>query len=211
MTRLSLRGLYALTDSALLPDTERLLAGVQSAVLGGEAVIQYREKSHDDGLRLEQATALAGLCRKLDAVFLVNDDIRLAAESGADGVHLGQDDGSVFEARLWLGTDAIIGATCHARLELAERARDEGASYLAFGRFFDSRTKPGAPGAGPEILTEARRFGLPLVAIGGVTPDNGAQLIRAGADMLAAVHGVFGQDDVMAAAERYANLFATTS
>lgn len=202
-----MRGLYAITDSELLPTTEALLAGVQAAILGGAALIQYRDKSRDAARRLEQASALAALCRKLGARLIVNDDVRLAAESGADGVHLGLDDGSVLEARLWLGTEALIGATCHASLDLAERAVLEGASYLAFGRFFDSTTKPGAPPASVSVLTEARRYRLPLVAIGGVTPDNGASLIHAGAAMLAAVHGVFGQTDIAAAAARYARLF----
>lgn len=204
-----MKGLYAITDAGLLPTTEALLAGVQAAVLGGAAVVQYRDKSGDAERRREQATALNSLCRKLGALFVVNDDVELAALSGAHGVHLGTGDGSVLEARLWLGTDAVVGATCHASLELAERAALEGASYLAFGRFFDSATKPGAPAASPEVLRAARRFGLPLVAIGGVTPDNGGQLLAAGADMLAAVHGVFGQADIHAAAERYSRLFET--
>lgn len=205
-----LRGLYAITDAGLMPDRERLLASVQQAILGGARLIQYRDKSNDGERRLDEATALASLCRKLGARFIVNDDVRLAAESGADGVHLGQTDGDVLEARLWLGTDAIIGATCHASLELAEKATLAGASYLAFGRFFASRSKPGASGAPIPVLTEARRFGLPLVAIGGVTPENGGQLLAAGADMLAAIHGVFGADDVLAAASRYAALFDPT-
>lgn len=203
-----LRGLYAITDSTLLPDTERLLAGVQAAILGGAALIQYRDKSTDTQKRLEQASALAALCRKLDCLFIVNDDIELAARAGADGVHLGQGDGDVLEARLWLGTDAVIGATCHSSLALAERATLEGASYLAFGRFFSSQTKPGAPSADPAILQQAERFGLPRVAIGGITPENGADLLNAGATMLAAVQGVFGDASIINAARRYAALFS---
>lgn len=207
MNTIRLSGLYAITDAGLMPDREALLSGVQAAILGGAALIQYRDKSADADRRLAEASALNSLCRKLGVLFIVNDDVALAAESGAHGVHLGQADGSILEARLWLGNEAIIGATCHASLELAERATLEGASYLAFGRFFDSQTKPGAPAATPELLHAARRFGLPRVAIGGVTPDNGATLLAAGADMLAAVHGVFGQAHVMAAAQAYAHLF----
>lgn len=188
-----LRGLYAITDSTLLAEG-RLLPYVEAALRGGVRVLQYRDKSTDTARRLAEASALRDLCARYQAALIINDDLALAAELGV-GLHLGQTDGSLAKARAVLGPQAIIGATCHARLELAEQAQAEGASYLAFGRFFNSQTKPGAPAATPELLAEARaRFALPLVAIGGVTRDNGAQLIAQGADLLAVVHALFAAE-----------------
>lgn len=188
-----LRGLYAITDSTLLAEG-RLLLYVEAALCGGVRVLQYRDKSTDAARRLAEATALRDLCARYQAALIINDDLALAAELGV-GLHLGQTDGSLAAARALLGPQAIIGATCHARLELAEQAQAEGASYLAFGRFFNSQTKPGAPAATPELLAEARaRFALPLVAIGGVTQDNGPQLIAQGADLLAVVHALFAAE-----------------
>jgi len=107
-----------------------------------------------------------------------------------------------------MASGAIIGVTCHASLELAQTAQDEGASYVAFGRLFDSNTKPEAPPADLNILRKAKEvLDIPVCAIGGITPDNAPGLIEGGADMLAVIHGVFGQSDVTAAAERYARLF----
>lgn len=188
-----LHGLYAITDSQLLAG-ERLLPWVDAALAGGARLLQYRDKSADPLLRLEQASALKSLCDYYGASLIINDDLPLARELGV-GLHLGRDDGCLREARQALGADAIIGATCHASLDFAEQAVAAGASYIAFGRFFQSVTKPGVPAATPVLLETARqRFSLPRVAIGGVTLHNGAQLIGAGADCLAVVHGLFGAD-----------------
>jgi thiamine-phosphate pyrophosphorylase len=189
----SLRGLYAITDSALLAEG-RLLPYTEAALRGGVRVLQYRDKSSDTARRLAEARALRDLCARYQADLIINDDLALAAELGV-GLHLGQTDGSLAKARAVLGPQAIIGATCHARLDFAEQAQIEGASYLAFGRFFNSQTKPGAPAATPELLAQAKaRFALPLVAIGGVTRDNGAPLIAQGADLLAVVHALFAAE-----------------
>ena len=141
---------------------------------------------------------------------IINDDPELALACGAGGVHLGQQDVSVAQARTLLGDDAIVGATCHGHLELAEQAASQGADYLAFGRFHTSGTKPGAPAAMPEILSEAGGFGLPRTAIGGITLENGAPLIRAGADLLAVVGGLFSGDMVQIEerAKAFTRLFA---
>lgn len=202
-------GLYAITDSQLLPD-DRLLPGVAAAIRGGAVLVQYREKHLDRPGRRRQALALADLCRREGVPLIINDDPALALECGAHGVHLGQGDSSVKEARRLLGPEAIIGVTCHGRIELAEAASTRGADYLAFGRFFDSGTKPGAPAATPAILTEAGRFGLPRTAIGGVTVDNGGTLIRAGADLLAVVGSLFSGDEsgIEARGRAFARLFA---
>ncbi|SOC51339.1 thiamine-phosphate diphosphorylase [Chromohalobacter canadensis] len=194
------RGIYAITDATLLPDDERLFAACERALSAGPALLQYRDKSTDADKRWRQAVTLAGYCHDTGVPLIVNDDIALAVRLGARfgstiGVHLGQQDGALDAAREALGPSAIIGATCHARLDLAERAVAEGASYLAFGRFFTSRTKPEAPPAPLTLLGEAARFGLPRVAIGGLDVHTMRLAHEAGADLLATVHAVFGADD----------------
>ena len=178
-----LQGLYAITDPQLTPG-DRVLSAAEAALRGGATLLQYRDKPADADTRRHRAARLALLCKDYGARFIVNDDAALAAEVEADGVHLGQSDGAVGRARMLLGDDKLIGVSCHGRLDLAQKAADEGADYLALGRFFESRTKPGAPPASLDTLREARRrFSLPLVAIGGVNPHNARQLIEAGADL----------------------------
>lgn len=188
---MSLRGLYAITDSVLLGDG-KLLPYVEAALEGGACLVQYRDKSSDTGRRLEEASQLKVLCDQYAAQLLINDDLELASRLNV-GVHLGRDDGSLREARQQLGPHALVGATCHASLDYAEQAVAAGASYIAFGRFFQSATKPGTPTANTSLLQEARsRFAVPVVAIGGITLNNAPPLLDAGADLLAVVHGLFG-------------------
>jgi len=201
------RGLYAVTDAGE-SDPERLAAQVARALDGGAVWIQYRDKSEDPQRRHAAAGALARLCRARGARLIVNDDPALAAAVGADGVHLGRDDPDPRAARELLGGQALIGVSCYNEWARAEAAARAGADYVAFGRFFPSRTKPGAVQADLDLLARAKReLGLCVVAIGGITPDNGRCLVEAGADLLAVVHGVFGADDIEAAARRYAALF----
>lgn len=208
MTTLT-QGLYGITDSTLMPDDATLLNSVEKALQGGTTLIQYRDKSDDQEKRLRQATSLAGLCRAYDVPLLINDDIQLALESGADGVHLGQEDGSLAEARALLGDKAIIGITCHDRLPLALTAAADGADYVAFGAFFPSKTKPGAKPAPLDLLRNARQqLSCPIVAIGGLSVDNASQVISAGADLVAVVHALFAQDDIKARAQAFSRLFA---
>jgi len=203
-----LAGLYAITDTRYLDDA-RMATAVAQAIQGGARVIQYRDKTHNATERARQASELAALCRQHGALFIVNDDVALAKQTGADGVHLGREDASLAQARAQLGPEAIIGVSCYNELEHALRAQSEGADYVAFGRFFPSRTKPQAVQADLALLRAARqKLRVPIVAIGGITPENGASLIAAGADALAVIEGVFGQADVRAAAERYTQLFA---
>ncbi|GAC1036426.1 thiamine phosphate synthase [Pseudomonas sp. No.117] len=205
-----LRGLYAITDSALLADG-RLLPYVEAALQGGARLVQYRDKSSDANRRHDEAAALANLCRQHGAQLIINDDLALARALGV-GLHLGQEDGSLASARAELGADAVLGGTCHASLELAEAAAQAGASYLAFGRFFASSTKPDAPPAPLELLDQARsRFNQPLCAIGGVTLDNAPRLLEHGADLLAVVHTLFSAasaGEVERRARAFARLFA---
>jgi thiamine-phosphate pyrophosphorylase len=200
-------GLYVITDSHLIPK-DRLIDCVTRAIEGGAVMVQYRDKDHPPALREREAASLAGLCRRHGIPLIINDDIELARTVGADGVHLGREDGAPELARSRLGDQAIIGVSCYNRLENARLAREQGASYLAFGRFFPSPSKPEAVPASTDLLVAARReFDLPIVTIGGITPENGAGLVAAGADLLAVIHGVFGQPDIKAAARRYATLF----
>lgn len=187
-----LRGLYAITDSALLADG-RLLPYCEAALRGGAKVVQYRDKSNDTARRLSEARALQELCQRYAARLIINDDLALAAELGVD-LHLGQTDGSLLNARQQLGADAIIGITCHAQLELAEQAVKQHADYIAFGRFYPSQTKPGDILATTQLLQQAQQFKRPIVAIGGITLDKGAELIQHGATMLAVIHGLFAAD-----------------
>jgi thiamine-phosphate pyrophosphorylase len=206
MSTALLRGLYAITDSQLLADG-KLLPYVEAALKGGAQLLQYRDKSADSAQRLYEAQALQELCERYGATLIINDDLELAARLGV-GLHLGQSDGSLLAARQRLGPEAIIGATCHAQLELAATAATNGASYLAFGRFFNSQTKPGAPTATLELLTQARsRFALPLAAIGGITLERAPALIVNGASLLAVINDLFAADDARAV-ERRARAFS---
>lgn len=202
-------GLYAITDNALTPPAT-LIESVEAALRGGAVMVQYRDKMAPAAERLSQATNLQAACRNAGVPLVINDDPELANRVGAAGVHMGQTDGSLTAARRRLGDQAIIGITCHADLALAQAGLDAGADYLAFGRFYTSSTKPGAPAASPGVLTEAKRFDRPLAAIGGVTLDNGETLIRAGADMLAVVGGLFGgsTNDIERRAKAFERLFA---
>lgn len=203
-----LQGLYVITDSQLLPDDTTLLHGVAAAIKGGARIVQYRDKSTDHSKRLRQSRALLALCREQQVPLLINDDIVLAAEIGADGVHVGIDDASLELARNTLGEQAIIGVSCYNRLALAEKAQQGGASYVAFGRFFSSKTKPDAAPADSALLIQAQQtIHLPIVAIGGITVENAQPLVSAGVDMLAVVHGVFAATDVQAAAKTYSEIF----
>ncbi|MEJ2644540.1 MAG: thiamine phosphate synthase [Gammaproteobacteria bacterium] len=201
------QGLYVITDGAST-DSGQLSERVARAVAAGAAAVQYRDKSADAGRRLQEARALVEICRAAGVPLIVNDDVELAAQAEADGVHLGRDDGDIGRARRRLGRGALIGVSCYNELERARHGAAAGADYLAFGRFFPSSTKPDAVQANPELLSTARRtLALPLVAIGGITPENGGPLIAAGADLLAVIHGVFGAPDIGAAAAAYVRLF----
>jgi len=208
MNPLSCRGLYAITDALLIPD-DRLIVAVEQAILGGARLIQYRDKSHDAARQLTQATALNALCQHYAIPLIVNDDVELAVQVGAAGVHIGKDDPVLAIARARLGQQAIIGVSCYDRLDLALEAVRAGADYVAFGAFFPSPTKPTEVRASIALLRKARAaLSVPIVTIGGITPDNAPLLLDVGADALAVVSGVFGQPDIQAAARRYANLFA---
>jgi len=200
-----LTGLYVITDDKLSGTS--LLEHVQLALKGGARLVQYRNKTSQKSIKEMTARSLLELCHGHNVPLLINDDVELAASIGADGVHLGQTDTRLIEARQRLGDKAIIGVTCHASLELAKQAEKNSANYVAFGRFFTSQTKPDASPATIDLLTTAKQqLSIPICAIGGITPDNAATILKAGADMLAVIHGVFGQDDIKHAATQYTQL-----
>ena len=203
------RGLYLITPDE--PDTGRLLARVEPVLATGPCWLQYRNKPAGSAKRLEQARALLPACARHGVPLLVNDDWQLAEEIGAAGAHLGEGDGVIAEARAAMGATAVLGASCYDDMARARAAVDAGASYVAFGAFFPSSTKPAARRATPALLAQARGLGVPVVAIGGVTPDNGRQLVEAGADLLAVIAGVFEAPDPVAAARAYQACFAPSS
>lgn len=202
-----LRGLYVVTDHELTPSV-RLLQAVTAAIHGGAHLVQYRDKSSDHKRRQQEAQALLEVCREQEIPLIINDDVALAAEIGADGVHVGDEDAPLEEARVRLGPHAIIGVSCYGSLERAIEAEHAGADYVAFSSPFRSPTKPESQPAPLSVLTAARaRLSIPICVIGGITPENGKPLASAGADMLAVISGVFAQTDIEAAAHRYAQLF----
>ncbi len=196
----SLRGLYAITDSTLLADG-RLLPYCEAALRGGLNYCNTVISRPIQRVVLAEAEALQALCQSYQAQFIINDDVHLAAQLGA-GLHLGQADGCLISARQQLGAEAVIGATCHAQLELAAQALEQQADYIAFGRFYNSQTKPGRVLATTELLKQAQQFQHPIVAIGGITLENGRVLIEHGAAMLAVIHGLFAADSAAAVEQR---------
>ena len=207
---MKLAGLCAVTvDDHLLP---RLSALVKAALDGGAPLVQYRNKVAPHPLRRAQAAEMLRICRASGAKLIINDDVWLAVEIGADGAHIGRDDapgGSLAAARDALGPKRILGVSCYNELARGEEAAAAGADYLAFGTMFPSRTKPAAVRAPLELLGAARkRFGLPIAAIGGITLDNAPQVIAAGADMIAVVSDLFDAMDIKSRAQAYQQLFS---
>jgi thiamine-phosphate pyrophosphorylase len=194
-------GLYALTDPDLLPEAV-LAERVAAAVRGGARIVQYRDKSADADARQRRGRAVLAACRTHGALCIINDDAELATALGADGVHLGRDDGDVAAARAVVGPDRLIGVSCYDQLELADAAVAAGADYVAFGSVWPSGTKPDAVRAPLALLSRAaRRLPVPVVAIGGITRDNAAATIAAGAHCIAVIRDLFAGPDPCAAAQ----------
>jgi len=196
-----LRGLYAITPE----HTERAMLGrqVAQALEGGIEMLQYRRKGAQD---VGEARELAALCRRSGVPFIVNDDLALALACGADGLHLGREDGDIAAARMKLG-DKVLGVSCYDSLAAARAAVAAGAHYVAFGSVFASPTKPSAVRAPHNLFIEARALGVPLIAIGGVTLENAPQLLSAGADALAVISDLFDAPDIAGRARAYGKLF----
>ena len=212
-------GLYAITPelahltgkaAAEGADTARLLIAVRAAVEGGARVVQYRNKHASAGKRLEHAIGLAAVCATFGALFIVNDDVELALEVEADGVHLGKSDGDIAKARKRLGPKRLLGASCYNDLGLAQAAQAAGADHIAFGSMFASSTKPGTVRAPLTLFTQAQSLQLPMVAIGGITAVNAAEVIAAGASAVAVISDVFDAPDIGARAAQFAALFKSS-
>ena len=206
MSGAAIRGVYAITPE--IADTEGLLDRVSLALKGGVRVVQYRNKNAPVELKHQQSLALQTLCRGFEVPFIINDDVELAEHVGADGVHLGQADATISEARAMLGVNSIIGISCYNQIALAERALSESADYVAFGSFFPTANKRDAVVAPLNILREAEgRFRAPVVAIGGIRLENAGEVIAAGADALAIISGLFDARDITATARVFGQLF----
>ena len=200
--RSALKGLYAITDPHLMG--RDLLKMSEQAISAGINILQYRNKIASKNVQGEEAAELSALCKKHHVLFIVNDDAELAKKVDADGVHLGQKDMSPARARELLGKDKIIGVSCNNQLALAIEAQQQGADYIAFGRFFNSMTKPDAPQAELALLTAAQQsITVPIVAIGGITPDTAPVLLKSGASMLAVINSLFAQDNISRATREF--------
>lgn len=201
-----LRGLYAITPERA--DGSRLLTEIEAALAGGCGIIQYRDKTSPMPERVARARALREITRHHNAKLLINDDLALSVLIGADGVHLGKDDGNLMAARAMLGPERILGASCYADLVAAQAAAAAGVDYVAFGAAYPSPTKPNAPLAGTDLFFAAKnRLTVAICAIGGITLANAPPLIAAGADLLAVITDLFSAPDIAARATAYQTLF----
>ena len=202
-----LRGLYAITPDGV--DAKALVQMVSAALKGGARLIQYRQKSVEARDQAVQARELNELCLASGASLIINDNVELARQINAAGVHLGRDDMSVTEARRQLGTNKIIGVSCYNQMALAEAAIASGADYIAFGAFFPSQIKPDAVRAELALIIEAKKkFAIPIVAIGGISLQNAPQLIAAGADAVAVISDLFNAPNITAQASAFQQLFS---
>jgi thiamine-phosphate pyrophosphorylase len=200
-------GLYAITDPNLL-DEHSLYTKVESALKGGCRVLQYRDKPASVSQKLERADVLRSLCHQYNAQLIINDDLELCLQSGADGLHLGKSDGNILEARKILGPKRILGVTCHSDLNYAQECINLGVDYCAFGRIFTSKTKPKAPACPLSVLQQASKLSKPVVAIGGITLDNIESLMHTPLYSVAVIHGLFSEPDIQATAQQFQSYFA---
>ena len=202
-----IHGLYVITDTKLMNE-ENIITKVTKALKGGAKIVQYRDKVNSEQTKLRLATQLQKLCKSYQAWFIVNDDIHLAQKVNADGVHIGKDDSDINKARQLLGDNAIIGVSCYNDLQRAKAMQNLGADYVAFGRFFNSKTKPNAPQAELTTLQNAKQsLHIPIVVIGGITAKNAQTLIDSGADSVAVIQGVFAAKDIQAESKKIQLLF----
>ena len=200
-----IEGLYAITPD--VADTALLVRMTRQVLAGGARLVQYRNKTAEAELRLDQAQTLLNLCREHNVPLIINDHLDLAIAVGADGIHLGQDDIPVATARYRLGPEKIIGVSCYNHMERATEAEKQGVDYVAFGAFFVSPTKPNTVTAPMSLLRQSRQMlHVPVVAIGGITLPHVADLIRHGADVIAASSSLFGVLDTQSAAENFSRL-----
>ena len=202
-----MHGLYVITDASVM-DPDLLYQQVSECIDGGASYIQFRHKNTDSGLKYALADAVDEACRIKEIPLLINDDTKLALDIGSTGVHLGQSDGALIDSRIALGKSAIIGRTCHDSPALMKKAIADGASYCAFGRLFQSQTKPNAPVLPLDALSElAKQCTIPVVAIGGITCENGRAVLDTGVAILAVSGAIFRTSDIGEASRCLAELF----
>jgi thiamine-phosphate pyrophosphorylase len=203
----NIAGLYAITPD--LADTELLCQMVEASILGGARVVQYRNKVADQKLRIKQSLALQEVCRKHEIPFIINDYVTLCLEINADGVHIGGNDGDIAAIKNMIGEDKILGVSCYGEFARAEAAEKAGADYVAFGACFPSSTKPNAPRAELDLFTQAKKLNLPSVAIGGITLENAASVVEAGANAIAVIGELFKQehDKIRVTAQQFSSIF----
>jgi len=203
-----LKGLYGITSQDMLLDNEVLFQQVEQALKGGMAILQYRNKHTLKYQNIDDLKRLKQLCHDYHALFIINDDVELCIEIGADGVHIGKDDDDLAHARKQLGQDAVLGVSCYNNLLLAQRAKENGASYIAFGAFYTSPTKPDAAIAKLELIHQARSLNTPICCIGGINLNNAPLLIKQGGDMVAVISELFNVGDIQTSAKQFTHCFA---
>jgi len=191
-----IKGLYAITPD--MADLNTLIHKTQLAIEGGASMVQYRSKIQDRDVKMQQCAAILRLCREYAVPCILK----------ADGVHLGENDDNIAEVRLILGEDAIIGSSCYDQLSRAKQAQKEGANYVAFGAIFPTPTKPSAPRASLELLSEAKReIHIPIVAIGGITVNNAHDVIETGIDAIAVIKSLYEAKSIKETAETFLKMF----
>ncbi|MGH8119581.1 MAG: thiamine phosphate synthase [Gammaproteobacteria bacterium] len=200
-------GLYVITDCRNLT-TGQLLDKTEQILQAGAALLQYRHKEAGTLLKIDQAGLIKSICLQYSVPLIINDDPELALKVKAEGVHLGREDMGCASTRALLGPQSIIGISCYNDLERAKSAAAGGADYVALGAFYRSLTKPDAARAEPELIARVKQFiKQPVVAIGGITPENGKALLAAGADFLAVSSGLYTPADTGKATRNYVALF----
>lgn len=202
-------GLYAVTPDE--DDTDRLLALTEAVLRGGATTLQYRHKTASRELALQQAQALRALTRQYGVWLVINDHVELARSVGADGIHVGHTDRTIAALRAELGDATCLGASCYGSLERVAEMAEAGADYVALGGFYASRVKKYPVTTPLSAIADARRHGLPVVVIGGITADNAAPLVEAGADAVAVISGLYASPDPEAAARQLSGLFRATT
>ena len=203
-----MRGLYLITND----DPIQLLLEKLDAALATHqvAILQYRRKKVEKTNQPAEVEQIKILCEKYQVPFVINDDLELAAQFGL-GVHLGQSDGEITDAKSKLSLDVIIGRTCLNSLELAQKAIADGATYIAFGAVYATSTKPEAGNVGMEVIKQAAaQYDLPICAIGGLTVENSKPVIDAGADLCAVISDILGRStaEILARVQAWAQLFS---
>jgi len=206
MIQLPDHGLYAITDCEHLAHNE-VIEKTEDILRAGATLLQYRNKDTNIDNKSTLAYELQILCREFNRIFIINDDVELARKINADGIHLGKNDHDIRSVRTHLG-QVIIGVSCYNEMQRAINAENDGADYVAFGSFFLSLTKPRAVRADKNLIKQAKKkLKLPVVAIGGITPENGKLLIKLGVNYLAVISGLYSVDDSYEATQAYLRLF----